>query len=66
MNFKKLSPLFFVMLLAGQAWSMDPSKEITADDIFKKQVFSERSVHGLRSMNDGSHYTVLTGSSILK
>ncbi|MCK5465414.1 MAG: DPP IV N-terminal domain-containing protein, partial [Bacteroidales bacterium] len=45
---------------------MDPNKEITADDIFKKQVFSERSVRGLRSMNDGSHYTVLTGSSILK
>jgi dipeptidyl-peptidase-4 len=45
---------------------MDPNREITFDDIYKKQVFSENSVHGLRSMNDGIHYTVLAGSSILK
>ena len=66
MNFRKLSVLFLALLLTSQAWSMEPNKEITIDDIFKKRVFSERSVRGLRSMNDGSHYTVLTSGSILK
>ncbi len=66
MNFRKLSALFLLLLLSSQAWSLEPNKEITIDDIFKKRVFSERSVRGLRSMNDGSHYTVLTSGSILK
>lgn len=66
MNINKLSLVFLVLLLSSQAWAVAPNKEITADDIFKKRVFSERSVRGLRSMKNGSHYTVLTGNGILK
>ena len=33
-------------------------KEITLDDIYRDQVFSVRNVSGIRSMNDGVHYTV--------
>lgn len=66
MNIRRITALYLVLLLNGQAWSMEPNKQITRDDIFKKRVFSERSVRGLRSMNDGSHYTVLTGNGIMK
>jgi dipeptidyl-peptidase-4 len=45
---------------------MEPNREITFDDIYQKRVFTERSVRGLRSMNDGLHYTVLANGSILK
>ncbi|KPL16705.1 MAG: peptidase S9 [Bacteroides sp. SM23_62] len=65
MKFRNLS-LLILLLIASRAWTMDPHREITFDDIFRKQVFSERSVSGLRSMNDGSHYTVLVGGNILK
>jgi len=65
MKFRNLS-LLILLLIASRAWTMDPHREITFDDIFRKQVFSERSVSGLRSMNDGSHYTVLVSGNILK
>lgn len=34
-------------------------KRITLEDIYKKSVFAQRSISGLRSMNDGIHYTVM-------
>ncbi len=36
-------------------------KEITIEDITNKGTFSSRSVYGLRSMNDGVHYTSSLG-----
>jgi len=38
------------------------SKEITLEDIYKHSKFKERTVRGLRSMNDGEHFTTLEGS----
>jgi dipeptidyl-peptidase-4 len=34
-------------------------KKITLKDIYKERKFSQKSVHGLRSMDDGTHYTVV-------
>ena len=65
MNFRIFSVLA-VFLIVCQARAMDRHKEITFDDIYKKRVFSERSVRGLRSMNDGEHYTVMSNGSLLK
>jgi dipeptidyl-peptidase-4 len=66
MNITKLSALFLAIFVSSLVWSMEPNKEITRDDIFKKRVFTERSVRGLRSMNDGIHYTVLLSNGIFK
>ena len=66
MNINRLSIILLLLLLSSQAWSMAANREITADDIFKKRVFSERSVRGLRSMKNGSNYTVLSSNGILK
>ncbi len=37
----------------------DSKKAINLEDIWKKYAFYAKSVSGLRSMNDGAHYTVL-------
>ncbi len=43
------------------------TKEITLDDIYKKGMFYPRSIQGIRSMNDGEHYTTLVqGQKIIK
>ena len=41
------------------SFAQQPYKEITLEDIFKDHKFHQKSVLGLRSMNDGAHYTVL-------
>lgn len=42
-------------------------KKIELEDIFIKGTFSEKTISGLRSMNDGLHYTTLeNGSRIVK
>jgi dipeptidyl-peptidase-4 len=48
-------------------FTQESKKEITFDDIFRSPAFYARGVHGLRSMNDGLHYTTLEeGSKIVK
>lgn len=39
---------------------------LTLEDIWNKGTYRSESVQGLRSMNDGLHYTVMTGQSVLK
>ena len=42
-------------------------KKIELEDIFVKGTFSEKTISGLRSMNDGLHYTTLeNGSKVVK
>ncbi len=50
-----LSLIFFSISGFGQK----EFKEITVDDIWSKGTFIGQSVYGLRSMNDGEHYTTL-------
>lgn len=66
MKLRQLIVFISVVLCVPHAWSMESGREITFDDIYKKHVFSELSIRGLHSMNDGRHYTVLSMGSILK
>ncbi len=42
------------------------TREITLDDIYRTQKFTAETLEGLRSMNDGEHYTVQTSTGINK
>ncbi len=57
----KILGLLFSILLAISANAQ--SQKITLEDIFKKGTFRAQSVYGLRSMNDGIHYTTLEGNT---
>ncbi len=66
-NLFKYSFLFIMILMTGTSLAQENYKKITLDDIYRKNRFSQQSVHGLRSMNDGIHYTVReAGISIVK
>jgi len=53
--------LFLVLLhLTAFAFAQTNSKPFTLDDLMKKRIFSSASVEGLKSMNDGVHYTTLS------
>ena len=59
---KKLNSVFIILtlLLTGlQLSAQETVKQITLKDIYKKGAFRERSVYGIRSMNDGEHFTTL-------
>ena len=52
---------------ASTVSAQDDHQQITLEDIYKNGVFRQESVHGLRSMEDGAHYTVVEdGSKIVK
>ncbi len=57
-NMKKISLLILTVLIAGNALAQQNSfKKITVADLWKNWTFWTNSVYGLRSMNDGKHYT---------
>ena len=58
-------PLFLFLILAGTAFSQE-TKTITLEDAFQSRKFSPAGLYGLRSMNDGLHYTVREGGRIEK
>ncbi len=55
---KKLIALFFAATLVCNLQAQS-EKKITLDDLFVKGTFDQQSVEGLRSMNDGIHYTTM-------
>ena len=56
---------FLALLLLPAAYSQ--TKTITLEDIYRNSTFRSRSVHGIRSMKDGEHYTTLEdGRHIIK
>ncbi len=60
---------FFIILLTALLVisPAEAQKTITFDDLFKNRTFSPNPLPGLRSMNDGKHYTMLVdGSQIVK
>ena len=62
----RLITFFIASLIAIAAFAQTPQK-ITLEDLFVKGTFRVQTVSGLRSMNDGEHYTVLEkGSRIVK
>jgi dipeptidyl-peptidase-4 len=58
-------PLFLFILLAGNAFSQE-TKTISLEDAIQSRKFSPAGLYGLRSMNDGLHYTVKEGGRIEK
>ena len=59
--------LFALAIVIYAAVSAQTKKEITLADIFVSGTFRAQSVHGLRSMNDGDHYSTLeNGTKIVK
>lgn len=61
----RILALFFVAFIATTAIAQN--QKITLEDIFVKGTFRAQTVTGLRSMNDGEHYTTLeNGTKIVK
>ncbi|HAF27806.1 MAG TPA: S9 family peptidase [Bacteroidales bacterium] len=58
----KIAGFIFTFLLSQNLLSQEIGKNITLEDIFINKKFTERTVRGLRSMNDGEHFTTLEGS----
>lgn len=54
--------LFISVFFAATAFAQSTQK-ITLEDIFVKETFRAQTVSGLRSMNDGEHYTTLENNS---
>ena len=52
-----LIPLLLIACLVG---AQNGTKKITLEDVTLNGTFNAKSVYGLRSMNDGLHYTILT------
>ncbi len=66
---KRLPPFIYPLLLVFgmvSAVSGQATSQITLDDIYHTRKFSARMLYGLRSMNDGVHYTVQNGDKIDK
>lgn len=62
---KIFSTLIVVAILSLSSYAQE-FKQITLDDLFQKGTFRSQSVYGLRSMNDGVHYTTQGSNSIVR
>lgn len=56
---KKILLLFTIVFFAAAGFAQQDTKKITVDDLWTNWTFYGQSVYGLRSMNDGQHYTTL-------
>jgi len=61
----KFYPLFLILLISGIAFGQE-TRPITLEDAFQSRTFSAEGLYGLRSMNDGVHYTIQNRNSIDK
>ena len=63
---KLLSVIWLFTLIIfdpGQLSAQTGQKAFTLEDLMKKRIFASSSVQGVRSMNDGLHYTTLTDNN---
>ena len=60
---KKILTLLLALLIGGVASSQ---QSITLEDIWVKGTFRGKGIAGIRSMNDGKHYCILTQNAIEK
>lgn len=60
--------LILLILMSAGVQVMAQSKQLSLNDFFKDGTFRSKGVYGIRSMNDGEHYTVLEngGKKIVK
>ena len=66
MKFNCLALVLITAFSLSQAGAQGPAREITFDDVYNKRLFHESGISGMRSMNDGRHYTLQDGSRIVK
>ena len=62
---KKTEIILFLVICSFTASFAQKSK-ITLDNLYKNYIFSENSVEGITSMNDGESYTILEDGKIVK
>lgn len=55
--------IFLFSLVIGLNLNLSAQQKITLEDLLVKNTFGQETVKGLRSMNDGLHYTVLEDES---
>jgi dipeptidyl-peptidase-4 len=55
--------ILFVLVIFNISAIAQQTTKITLEDLFVKGTFSSKSVDGLRSLNDGIHYTTLENNS---
>ncbi|RIJ47764.1 S9 family peptidase [Maribellus luteus] len=60
-----MKQFLFIALLFGVSFALhaQEAQKITLEDILVKGTFRASSVYGLRSMNDGIHYTTMEGNT---
>ncbi len=58
----KYAVIILLTFISHNLFSQEIINKITLEDIFIDKKFTERSVRGLRSMNDGEHFTTLEDS----
>ncbi len=62
---KRIIVVIVSILMFGTVYSQD-KRDITLEDIWRDYKFYGKSIGGLRSMNDGVHYTTLDAGNITK
>ncbi|MFK7755707.1 MAG: S9 family peptidase [Flavobacteriales bacterium] len=63
---KKIFALTIILFTLSISATISQEKNITLEDIWASNEFSEDYVWGQRSMNDGEHYTTMSGGRIMK
>lgn len=58
----KYAVIILLTFISHNVFSQEIINKITLEDIFINKKFTERTVRGLRSMNDGEHFTTLEDS----
>jgi len=58
-----LTILLALLQISALSYAQNNSKYFTLEDLMKKRIFSSSSVDGLKSMNDGVHYTTVSDDS---
>lgn len=53
--------IFALTLISFYSVAFGQGKKVTLEDVWKRYQFAAKSTSGLNSMNDGLHYTALTG-----
>lgn len=59
-----LSIILFLLQLTAGSYAQSGNKPFSLEDLMKKRIFSSSSVDGLKSMNDGIHYTKLSEDNL--
>lgn len=59
-NLSSILLIVLALLLQTGIYAQNTGKPFSLEDLMKKHVFSAASVDGLKSMNDGEHYTTIS------